>query len=124
MILFLDARHPAYTRAVGGQAKATFHAGLVVGFGPFRCPDGALNIRHVQTIKSYALVKGMVGQDQRFHGAAPLIRIHLQGGDKRFLGDFDLAELAHPLLALLLLVEEFAFAAGVAAVALGGDVLS
>ncbi len=36
--------------------------------------------------------------------------IHLQGGDEGFLRDVDLAELAHLLLALLLLVEKLALA--------------
>src|SRR5258708_8263430 len=52
------------------------------------------------------------------------LRIHLQGGDKRFLRDVDLAELAHLLLAGFLLLEQLALAGGVAAVALGGDVLA
>lgn len=49
--------------------------------------------------------------------------VHLEGGDERLLRDLDLAELAHALLALLLLVEELALAGDVAAVALGGDIL-
>ena len=49
---------------------------------------------------------------------------HFQGLDKRRLRDVDLAELAHALLALFLLVEEFAFARDVAAVAFGRDVLA
>src|SRR5665213_1164149 len=56
--------------------------------------------------------------------ARPLIRVHLQRRDERLLRDIDLAELAHLLLALLLLVEELALAGGVAAVAFGGDVLA
>jgi hypothetical protein len=44
--------------------------------------------------------------------------VHLQRGDERFLRDVDLAELAHLLLAGLLLVEQLALAGGVAAVAL------
>ena len=40
------------------------------------------------------------------------------------MGDVDLAELAHPLFAFLLLIEEFAFAGHVAAVAFGEDVLA
>src|ERR1700681_1673289 len=50
--------------------------------------------------------------------------IHLQGGDERLLRDVDLPELAHALLAFLLLVEKFSFTRGVAAVAFGGDVLA
>src|ERR1700744_4177177 len=50
------------------------------------------------------------------------ILIHLQRGDEGFLRDVDLAELAHLLLALFLLVEELALAGDVAAVAFGGDV--
>jgi hypothetical protein len=46
------------------------------------------------------------------------------GGDEGFLRDLDLAELAHPLLALFLLVEQLALAADVAAVAFGGHVLA
>jgi hypothetical protein len=43
--------------------------------------------------------------------------IHLQRGNKRFLRDVDLAELPHLLLAFLLLLQKFAFARDVAAVA-------
>src|SRR5256885_14791030 len=50
--------------------------------------------------------------------------IHLQRGDKSFLRDVDLAELPHLLLAFLLLLQKFAFARDVAAVALCGDVLA
>jgi hypothetical protein len=52
------------------------------------------------------------------------IILHLQGLDKRRLGDVHLAELAHALLALFLLVEQLALAGDVAAVAFGGDVLA
>src|ERR1700722_10445743 len=52
------------------------------------------------------------------------LRIHLQRGDKGFLGYVDLAELSHLLLAGLLLLEQLAFAGGVAAVAFRGDVLA
>src|SRR5665213_1098019 len=52
------------------------------------------------------------------------IRIHLQRRDEGLLRDIHLAELAHLLLALFLLVEELALAGGVAAVAFGGDVLA
>src|SRR5690606_39747590 len=48
---------------------------------------------------------------------------HLQRLDEGGLGDFHLAELAHALLAFLLLLEQLALARDVAAVALGGDVL-
>src|SRR6202043_111406 len=50
--------------------------------------------------------------------------IHLQRGDKRFLRDVDLAELPHLLLAFLLLLQKFAFAGNVAAVALCRHVLA
>src|SRR5260221_13166784 len=50
--------------------------------------------------------------------------VHLQRGDKRFLRDVDLAELPHLLLAFLLLLQKFAFAGDVAAVAFCGDVLA
>ncbi len=49
--------------------------------------------------------------------------IHLQRGDEGFLRDVDLAELAHLLLAFLLLLQKLAFARDVAAVAFRGDVL-
>jgi len=44
---------------------------------------------------------------------------HPERGDEGGLGDVDLAELAHPLLALFLLVAELPFAGDVAAVAFG-----
>src|SRR6266511_4081155 len=50
--------------------------------------------------------------------------IYLQRRDERLLRDFHLAELAHALLALLLLLQELALARHVAAVAFGGDVLA
>ena len=50
--------------------------------------------------------------------------IHLQCRDERLLRNVDLAELPHALFAFLLLVEQLAFARGVAAVALGGNVLA
>src|SRR5690606_23714041 len=54
----------------------------------------------------------------------PSIVVHAQGGEEGGLGDFDVAELAHALLPLLLLLQELALAADVAAVALGGHVLA
>src|ERR1700737_3041869 len=44
------------------------------------------------------------------------LHIHLERGDEGLLRDVDLAELAHALLALPLLVQELALARGVAAV--------
>src|SRR5215813_10820986 len=55
--------------------------------------------------------------------AAPS-HIHLQRRDERLLRDVDLAVLAHLLLAFLLLLQQLAFARDVAAVALGGHVLT
>ena len=52
------------------------------------------------------------------------ILVHLEGGDEGFLRDVDPAELAHLLLAFLLLVQKLAFAGDVAAIAFGGDVLA
>src|SRR5215813_12943647 len=49
---------------------------------------------------------------------------HLEGGDEGGLGDLHLAELAHALLALLLLLEELSFARDVATVALREHVLA
>src|SRR5467141_824610 len=54
----------------------------------------------------------------------PPSHIHLQRRDERLLRDVHLAELAHALLAFLLLLEELALARHVAAVALGGHVLA
>ncbi len=53
-----------------------------------------------------------------------LICIHFQSGDEGFLRDLDAAELPHLLFAFLLLVQELALAADVAAIALRGDVFS
>src|SRR5665213_886680 len=52
------------------------------------------------------------------------LSIHFQRGDERFLRNVDLAELPHLLFAFLLLVEQLAFARGVAAVTFGGDVFA
>src|SRR6266446_220197 len=49
---------------------------------------------------------------------------HAERGDEGRLRDLDLAELAHPLFALLLLFEELAFAGHVAAIAFGEHVLA
>src|SRR5229473_1264481 len=49
---------------------------------------------------------------------------HPERGDEGGLRDFDLAELAHPLFAFLLLFEELAFAGDVAAIAFGQHVLA
>src|SRR5260370_25208440 len=59
----------------------------------------------------------------RFNPRA-LPTVHLEGGDKGRLRDLDVADLAHALLALLLLLEELLLAADVAAVALGQHVLA
>src|SRR5215211_9562608 len=48
----------------------------------------------------------------------------LEDGEERVLRDLDAADLLHPLLALLLALEQLALARDVAAVALGGDVLA
>src|SRR3954470_18092921 len=53
----------------------------------------------------------------------PSVLVHLQRRDEGLLRDLDLAELAHALLALLLLLEQFALARNIAAVALGEHVL-
>src|SRR3974390_410816 len=53
-----------------------------------------------------------------------LIGVHFQRGDKSFLRDLDLAELAHLLFALFLLFEELALAGNVAAVAFRRHVLA
>src|SRR6185437_9686593 len=50
--------------------------------------------------------------------------VDLERGDERLLRDFDLAELAHALLAFLLLLQKLALARHVAAIAFGGDVLA
>src|SRR6476469_2210316 len=60
-------------------------------------------------------------------GVAPLggfFLPHAQSSNKRLLRNADAAVLAHALLPFLLLLEELAFAGGVAAVAFGGDVLA
>ena len=54
----------------------------------------------------------------------PISAIHLQRGNECFLRDVDLAELPHLLLAFLLLLQKFAFARDVAAVAFCGHVLA
>src|ERR1700722_20472993 len=50
--------------------------------------------------------------------------VHLQCSNKSLLRGADLAELPHLLLAFLLLLQKFAFARDVAAVAFCGDVLA
>src|ERR1041385_1495041 len=55
---------------------------------------------------------------------ASTLTIHLQRRNKRLLRDVDLAELAHLLLAFLLLLQKLALSRDVAAVALCGDVLA
>src|SRR5438477_7169260 len=55
---------------------------------------------------------------------APSAVAHFEGGYEGGLRDFDFAELAHPLFALFLLFEEFAFAGHVAAIAFGEHILA
>src|SRR5215207_9161369 len=50
--------------------------------------------------------------------------IHLQHGEECLLRDLDRPDLLHPLLALLLLLEQLPLAGDVAAVELRGDVLA
>src|SRR5712691_9238292 len=58
-------------------------------------------------------------------GSSPASGVaHPEGGDEGGLRDVDLAELAHPLFAFLLLFEELAFTGHVAAIAFGGDILA
>src|ERR1035441_3977520 len=57
-------------------------------------------------------------------GAAPLLFAHLQQGEERLLRNVDFADALHPLLAFLLLFEQFALAADIAAVALGDNILA
>src|SRR5258708_28802943 len=71
----------------------------------------------------------MTNNRRRFAGFSPAIEgsglvAHLEGGDEGGLRNLHLAELAHPLLALFLLVQQLALAADVAAVALGEHVLA
>src|SRR5262245_57877771 len=54
----------------------------------------------------------------------PSVLVHLQSGDEGLLGDVDLTELAHALLAALLLLEQLALPGDVAAIALGEHVLA
>src|SRR3989304_9662876 len=53
-----------------------------------------------------------------------LLAVQVQDGEKGLLRHLDRAELAHPLLALLLLFEQLALAGDVAAVALRDHVLA
>ncbi len=48
-----------------------------------------------------------VGLDDAEPANTPLLVWHFEGGQKRGLGDLDVAELAHALLALLLLLQQF-----------------
>src|SRR5205085_7821478 len=52
------------------------------------------------------------------------LRFDLQDGEERLLGDLDVADLLHALLAGLLLLQQLALARDVAAVALGDHVLA
>src|SRR6266404_2360513 len=57
-------------------------------------------------------------------GSPKLIRVHFERGDEGFLRNLDAAELAHLLLAFLLLVQKLALARDVAAIAFGGHILA
>src|SRR5262245_55888508 len=52
------------------------------------------------------------------------LRAHFEHGEKRFLWNLHLPDALHPLLAFLLLFEQFALACNVAAVTLGQHVLA
>jgi len=58
------------------------------------------------------------------HERGSLSHIHLQGRNECLLRDVDLAELAHALLAFLLLLEKLALARDIAAIAFGGDIFA
>src|SRR6266545_4483160 len=65
---------------------------------------------------------GMTGDGSS--GMEDLLRIRLEDGEERLLGDLHGADHLHPLLALFLLLEELALARDVAAVPLGRHVLA
>ena len=50
--------------------------------------------------------------------------VHFERGNKRVLGNVDLAELTHFLFAFFLLVEQFALAAHIATIAFGRHILT
>uniref|UniRef100_A0A0N4ZLE2 Glucosamine_iso domain-containing protein n=1 Tax=Parastrongyloides trichosuri TaxID=131310 RepID=A0A0N4ZLE2_PARTI len=83
-------------------------------------PVGRL-VRHGQRVPTHPVGIGRRLSERA--GAHPALRERL-GGDEGFLRDLDLAELAHPLLALLLLLQQLALAGDVATVALGRHVLA
>src|SRR6187200_2256534 len=61
---------------------------------------------------------------RRASGSPLLLAVEVQDGEERLLRHLDAADLLHPLLALLLLLEQLPLAADVAAVALGENVLA
>ena len=56
--------------------------------------------------------------------AVLLVVVHLENGQERFAGHFYGAELAHALLAFLLLFKQLLFTGNIAAVTLGQNVLA
>ena len=94
--------------------------------------DGLVPAIHAETLRSLRKIGGgataWMPRDKRGHDAResfgnPLL-LHFQRGDEGLLRNLDAAELAHLLLAFLLLLQELALAGHVAAVAFRGHVLA
>ena len=89
-----------------------------------------------RTLETPTPLTALGNRQQQFHLHLTVISSHLtianqqcshidlERRNKSLLRDIDLAELAHALLALFLLLEKLALAGDVAAIALGGDVLA
>src|SRR5262249_37978332 len=82
---------------------------------------GSLKVR--RRVQSTAHDQGIIGQYGHRHYTRRNSLIRLQHREERLLGDLDLADLLHALLAPGLLRPQFAFTRDVAAVALRGHVL-
>src|SRR5690606_11640186 len=110
------AAHDRHIRELSGSGARRRVA--LDGYCPFRTANRAFDPFALRFALSDH-VFGMYGATPREGFSIP----HLQRLDKRLLGDLHLAELAHALLAFLLLLKELALAGDVAAVALGRHVL-
>src|SRR5580704_14276399 len=103
------ASRMAARRALRARSSATASAGVA------RSSFGVIGVPGTQVYR----VPGRVPRAPR-----PSVVAQAEGGDERFLGNFDPADVLHALLALLLLLQQLALAGDVPAVALGQHVLA
>src|SRR5690606_9958073 len=120
-------RRTRTTNSTGKNARAwSTTIGSLGSSRPARCARRrAKNRRSSIQTRPVAKVSTTSASSNHFiMSAHPLLVVHLEHRQERFLRDLDATDLLHPLLALLLFLEELLLAADVATVALGQHVLA